>query len=63
MCMLSILLVAPSVLSASKTLKVWIGYPECMPVYKAAAQDYMKEHPGGVKIEVSAFDLRDLENK
>ncbi len=62
MCMLSILLVAPSVLSASKTLKVWIGYPECMPVYKAAAQDYMKEHPG-VKIEVSAFDLRDLENK
>jgi multiple sugar transport system substrate-binding protein len=62
MCMFSLLIVAPGVLSATKTLKVWQGYPECTSVFETAAEDYMKEHPG-VNIEVSTFELRDLNKK
>lgn len=61
-CAVVCILVAPCVMSATTTIKVWTGYPESLPVYKAAAEDYMKEHPG-VKVEVSAFDLRDVEKK
>lgn len=45
-----------------KTIKLWTGYPERLPVLKAAAEDYMKEHPD-VVVEVTAFDLRQSEQK
>ena len=48
--------------AAVKTLKVWTGYPENVPVFEAAAADYMKEHPD-VKIEVTGYNLRDSEQK
>jgi multiple sugar transport system substrate-binding protein len=48
--------------AGSKTIKLWTGYPERVPVYKAAADDYMKEHPN-VNIEIVPFDLRQSEQK
>lgn len=48
--------------AAVKTVKVWTGYPENVPVFEAAAADYMKEH-SDVKIEVTAYNLRDSEQK
>lgn len=57
-----ILSAQPLEAAAVKTIKVWTGYPENVPVFKAAAADYMKEHPG-VKIEVTAYNLRDSEQK
>lgn len=61
-CMLSALILVSSAVAAPKTLKVWIGYPECAAVFKMAADDYMEEHPGA-KVEVSTFELRDLDKK
>jgi multiple sugar transport system substrate-binding protein len=46
----------------NKTITFWTGYPERVPVYKAAAADYMKEHPN-VNIEIAPFDLRQSEQK
>jgi multiple sugar transport system substrate-binding protein len=48
--------------AGSKTIKMWTGYPERVPVYKEAAADYMKEHPD-VNVEIVAFDLRQSEQK
>ncbi len=44
------------------TIAMWTGYAERLPVYNAAAADYMKEHPN-VKIEFSYFTLRESEQK
>jgi multiple sugar transport system substrate-binding protein len=48
--------------AGTKTIRMWTGYPERVPVYKAAAEDYMKEHPD-VSIEIVPFDLRQAEQK
>ncbi len=44
------------------TITLWTGYSERLPVYKAAAADYSKEHPN-VTIEIANFDLRQSEQK
>jgi multiple sugar transport system substrate-binding protein len=44
------------------TIKFWTGYSERVPIYRAAASDYMKEHPN-VNIEVTPFELRQAEQK
>jgi len=59
------LLISLSVVAEAKdrtTIKIWTGYPEEVPVYKAAAEDYIKEHPD-VNIEISSFNLRQAEQK
>ena len=48
--------------AAPVTITLWTGYPERVPVYKAAAADYMKENQN-VTIEISPFELRQAEQK
>ncbi len=48
--------------AAPTTITLWTGYSERLPVYKAAAADYSKDHPN-VTIEIANFDLRQSEQK
>jgi multiple sugar transport system substrate-binding protein len=45
-----------------RTIALWTGYPECMPVFNAAAADFMVEHPN-ITVEVASFELRESEQK
>jgi ABC-type glycerol-3-phosphate transport system substrate-binding protein len=53
---------ATSFAAESKTITLWSGYPDRVPIFKEAAADYMKVHPN-VSIQVTPFDLRQAEQK
>lgn len=59
----SVVLTVSTIFAAEPVnLTLWTGYAECVPVYRAAASDYMNEHPD-VNIEVTPFELRQSEQK
>ena len=45
-----------------KVLTVWTGNAEQLPVWHAAAADYMAQNPG-VQVEITTFTLRESEQK
>jgi multiple sugar transport system substrate-binding protein len=53
---------APGGAAPSITLSLWSGYPELVPVYQRAADDYDRTHPN-VHTTVLATQLRDYERK
>jgi multiple sugar transport system substrate-binding protein len=53
---------APGRAAPSVNLSVWSGYPELVPVYQRAANDYDRAHPN-VHTTVLATELRDYERK
>lgn len=63
-CLSIIMVLALSASFAVETVTItfWTGYSERVPVYRAAATDYMKENPN-VNIEVTPFELRQAEQK